>query len=75
LLVVLGITVYIVKEQGDDDVWLKSIEFEMSYEYSGKKLKFYEDFYAVTIVSYIYYEEEKNEKEAIFQGNADNENI
>jgi hypothetical protein len=47
----------------------------MSYEYSGKKLKFYEDFYAVTIVSYIYYEEEQNEKDAIFQGNADNENI
>ena len=75
MLVVLGITAYIIHEKGDKNEWEKSIAFEMSYEYSGKKLKFYEDFYAVTIVSYIYYEEEQNEKEAIFQGNADNENI
>jgi hypothetical protein len=44
----------------------------MSYAYSGRKMKFYEDFYAVTIVSYIYYEKEekiKNRK-SYLQGSA-----
>ena len=55
--------------------YISSAGFEMSYAYSGRKMKFYEDFYAVTIVSYIYYEEEQKERESIFQGNANSVNI
>jgi len=47
----------------------------MSYAYSGRKMKFYEDFYAVTIVSYIYYEEEQKESEVILEGNGNSDNI
>jgi hypothetical protein len=32
---------------------------KMSYATSGRKMKFYEDFYAVTVVSYIYYEDDE----------------
>ena len=52
-----------------------SDKFEMSYAYSGRKMKFYEDFYAVTIVSYIYYEEEKSGREAPLQSSANSDNI
>ena len=36
----------------------------MSYASSGRKMKFYEDFYAVTVVSYIYYENDEKIREA-----------
>ena len=36
---------------------------KMSYASSGRKMKFYEDFYAITVVSYIYYEEDQNKRE------------
>ena len=35
----------------------------MSYASSGRKMKFYEDFYAVTVVSYIYYEDDEKIRE------------
>ena len=37
---------------------------KMSYASSGRKMKFYEDFYAVTVVSYIYYENDEKIREA-----------
>lgn len=39
----------------------------MSYASLGRKMKFFEDFYAITVVSYIYYEEERNTKEELLQ--------
>jgi hypothetical protein len=36
---------------------------KMSYASSGRKMKFYEDFYAVTVVSYIYYEDDEKIEE------------
>jgi len=55
--------------------YISSAGFEMSYAYSGRKMKFSEDFYAVTIVSYIYYEEEQKDSEAILEGNVNSDNI
>lgn len=37
----------------------------MSYASVGRKMKFFEDFYAITFVSYIYYEEEQNRREEL----------
>jgi hypothetical protein len=41
---------------GDNDRINKK---KMSYASSGRKMKFFEDFYALTVVSYIYYEEDQ----------------
>ena len=46
---------------------------EFSYASSGRKMKFSEDFYAVTIVSYIYYEEEKIRDDSL-EGEANENN-
>jgi hypothetical protein len=46
---------------------------ELSYASSGSKMKFIEDFYAVTIVSYIYYEEDQI-RDDILEGEANENN-
>jgi hypothetical protein len=47
----------------------------MSYASSESKMTFYEDFYAVTVVSIIYYEEEQNRREALLNGKATENDI
>jgi hypothetical protein len=57
---------------GDDFVCSPYKIFEMSKASAGTKMKFYEDFFAITVVSYIYYEVEEKHKhrKSYLQGSA-----
>ena len=57
---------------GDNYIDSTSKIFEMSKASAGTKIKFYEDFFAITVVSYIYYEKEEKKKnrKSYLQGSA-----
>jgi hypothetical protein len=43
------------KSNNLEEIDMEPVIFEMSFASTGRLMDFYEDFYAVTIVSYIYY--------------------
>ena len=43
------------KSKGLEEIDMQPVIVEMSFASTGRVMDFYEDFYAVTIVSYIYY--------------------
>lgn len=47
-----------------EKITMEPIIVEMSYASTGRVIDFYEDFYAVTIVSYIYYEQDQQDLNA-----------